>query len=96
METNIQKQLDRIEALTLLSAKSVFCFDEAVIFTGLSKSFLYKLTSSKQIPHYKPQGKQVYFDKAELENWLKQNRVQTTAEVESAAAAHNLRKGHKK
>lgn len=81
----ILKQLDRIERNTLLSSKNVLTFDDVVLLTGLSKSYLYKLTSSNQIPHYKPSGKQLYFDREEIESWLKQNRVATVEETERKA-----------
>lgn len=47
--------------------KNVLSFEEASRFLNLSKSYLYKLTSGNLIPHYKPQGKMLYFEKAELE-----------------------------
>ena len=54
----------------------------------LSKSHIYKLTYSHQIPHYKPSGKQVYFDRSEIEEWLKRNRVDSVEEIEQAAINH--------
>ena len=60
----ISKQLDRIERYSMLAAKNVLVLDDVVILTGLSKSHLYKLTYTRQIPHYKPNGKQIYFDRA--------------------------------
>lgn len=89
--SNLQKQLDRIEQLTLLGAKGVLTIEDAVLLTGLSKSHLYKLTCSQQIPHYKPNGKQIYFDKSELEGWLKQNRVQTIDEIEDTAISYLIK-----
>lgn len=85
MSEEIKNQLDRIERYSLLSAKNVLCFEDVVLLTGLSKSHLYKLTSSHQIPHYKPNGKQVYFDRAEVESWMKHNRVATKEEIDQAA-----------
>lgn len=78
----ISKQLDRIERYSMLAAKNVLVLDDVVILTGLSKSHLYKLTCTHQIPHYKPNGKLIYFDRAEIELWMKQNRVATESEVE--------------
>ena len=69
-------QLDRIEAAAL-SQKNVLNFEEACRFTGLSSSYLYKLTSGQRVPHSKPHGKLVYFNRTELETWLLQNRVST-------------------
>ena len=45
----------------------------------------YKMTHSRKIPFYKPNGKQIYFDRSEIENWMKQNRVATTDEIETEA-----------
>ena len=53
-DLELREQLDRIEKYSLLAAKNVLCFDDVALLTGLSKSHLYKLTCSHQIPHYKP------------------------------------------
>jgi excisionase family DNA binding protein len=82
---SIDDRLRNIETL-LLSQKSVLNFDEVAAFTGLSKSYLYKLTCSGGIPCYKPQGKHIYFNKPEIEDWLLQNRKATNAELDSQAA----------
>ena len=42
-----------------------------------TESYIYKLTSLKQIPHYKPNGKLVYFNRKELCEWAMRNQVQT-------------------
>lgn len=91
----IIKRLDVIEHYTLLAAKNVLCFDDVVLLTGLSKSHLYKLTCTRQIPHYKPNGKHIYFDRKEVEAWMKQNRVNTALEAEQAAAAYIVKGGAK-
>lgn len=56
--------------------KKMLTLQEACNYTGLTKSTLYKLTSSKSIPHYKPGGKMIFFDRSELEDWLRSNRVE--------------------
>lgn len=48
---------------------------------GVSESLLYKLTSSREVPHYKPRGKMLYFNKEELDQWLLQNNVPTIGAV---------------
>ena len=60
---SIKNILKRIECNTLLATKTVLTVDDVATLTGLSKSHIYKLTYSHQIPHYKPSGKQVYFEK---------------------------------
>lgn len=81
----IKDQLKRIEQITLIGAKDVLTFDDVHIITGFSKSHLYKLTCSRQIPHYKPNGKQVYFDKQEINDWLRQNPVVTDDHIDQLA-----------
>lgn len=100
MELELQKvadqitaKLNAIERYSLLGAKNVLNIDDVAMLTGLSKSHLYKLTCNKQIPHYKPNTKAVYFDRVELENWMKQNRVTTQAEAEQQALAYVVEKG---
>ncbi len=82
--TEIREQLNRIES-GLLSQKNVLTFDEVARFTGLSKSYLYQLSSTNRIPHYKPRGKQIYFERQAVEAWLMQNPIKTNAEIEQEA-----------
>ena len=55
----VESLLERITLLenTIFTTKRVFTFQEACMYIGVSESMLYKLTSSKEIPHYKPRGK---------------------------------------
>ena len=85
MEERIFNQLDRIERNSLLASKNVLCLEDVALLTGLSKSWLYKATCSHSIPFYRPNGKQIYFDRTEVENWMKQNRVATKQEIEQKA-----------
>lgn len=89
----IDERLKALETL-LLSQKTVLNFDEVAAYTGLSKSYLYKLTCTGGIPCYKPRAKHLYFNKAEIDQWLQQNRKATYAEIESEAATFvTLKKG---
>lgn len=78
-----------------MSAKTVLSLDEVAMFTGLSKHHLYKLTSAKQIPHYKPNGRIMYFDKQEVTEWMKRNRIATAEEAEQTAAAYLMKGGRR-
>lgn len=78
------ERLERIEKGVMLQ-KNVLTFDEAVMFTGLAKSYLYKLTAGGKIPYYKPSGKLIYFDRSELERWMLRNPVKTADEIEQQA-----------
>jgi excisionase family DNA binding protein len=89
----IEERLSSIEEL-LLSQKTVLNFTEAAAYCGLSKSYLYKLTSAAGIPCYKPQGKQIYFSRSELDKWLLSNKKETAQEIAQQASTYvTLKKG---
>lgn len=81
----MEDKLNQILVYSLLAAKNVLTLEDAILLTGMSKSYLYKLTCKQEIPHYKPNGKQIYFDRKELEDWMKRNRVATKEEIEQSA-----------
>ncbi len=89
----ILARLTSIESSLRLQAKDILTIDEAAVYTGMSKSHLYRLTSTRGIPHFK-QGMHLYFDKTELRAWLTSCRISTTAETERQAenylTAHKL------
>ena len=95
MEEKILAELAELKIYTLLAAKTVLTISDVHLLTGISKSTLYRLTSEKKIPHYKPNSKLLFFDRAEIEAWAKRNRVNTQQEAEQAALAHcmGVRKG---
>lgn len=78
--TEIAQKLDEQNMLQ----KPVLNFNEACKYLDVSPSHLYKLTSAKQIPHFCPQGKKLYFRREELDHWLQRNRQQTTEELEES------------
>lgn len=69
-------------------AKEMLTLNETAQYMGVSRSFLYKLTMGRKIPHYKPNGKMIYFDLKDVEEWLRQNRVATADELEARAQAY--------
>lgn len=71
--------------------KEVLTFDEAAKYMGVKKSSLYKLTSSKVIPHFKPNGKVIFFKREALEQWMMSNPVATTADLNDKAQAYCLK-----
>ena len=93
MEQDLQKVADLITAKVSLNTKEVLTSDEAASYMGVSKAYLYKLTMGKKIPHYKPMGKMVYFNRQELEQWLQANRVATDEEISQQAQAYCIKKG---
>ena len=95
MNENNKEIADIVTANTIFCTKEVLTSNEAAKYMGVSKSYLYKLTMRQQIPHYKPMGKMVYFNRLELEQWLQNNRVSTATEISQQAAAYCMKKGGK-
>jgi excisionase family DNA binding protein len=86
----ILERLNRLEKL-LIGNKEVLTFDEACDYTGISRSYLYKLTASGKIPHSKPNGKMLFFEKKRLVEWLLQNSRKSKNEIEAEAIACTFR-----
>lgn len=66
--TSIMKELAEIKSL-LNANKKVLNINEAADFLRMKKSYLYKLTAAGTVPHSKPNGGLLYFDKDELTEW---------------------------
>ena len=87
----LRNELQQIKQLLLLNNKTVLTPDEVSLMYGLSKDYLYHLTSERVIPFHKPNGKKIFFDKEEVENWLLQNRQDTVEETQQKATLYNLK-----
>ena len=85
----LEKLEQRIGEQNLLM-KEVLNFNDACNYLDISASHLYKLTSQKSIPHFCPQGKKLYFNRIELDEWLQRNRQTSTDEIETMAANYLL------
>ena len=86
---------DLLTASVLIAQKEVLSASEAATYMNVSLSHLYKLTAERKVPHFKPMGKMVYFNRPELEKWLQTNRVATDVELEQQAQKL-VKKGGKK
>src|SRR5574344_776185 len=52
--------------------KEIFTFDESCVFLDFSKSQLYKLVHTNNIPFHKPSGR-IFFIRKELVDWVQQS-----------------------
>ncbi|MFI8379054.1 helix-turn-helix transcriptional regulator [Leeuwenhoekiella sp. NPDC079379] len=87
----LDERLARIESL-LLANKKVLTVEEACDYTGISRSYLYKLTSLGGIPHSKPGGKLIYFDIDLLNNWLLENHRKSHSQIKQEALNYTMKK----
>lgn len=102
-EKQIIERLERIEKLISSQShglKKVLNFNEACQYLELSKSYLYKLTSSRALPFYKPSGKKLYFKRKELDEWLLRNRSKSSHDLNQSADNYLIKNrkggGHEK
>lgn len=81
----------RIEALenVFLCQKDIFNLDEAATYLSMSKSTLYKLTSKKEIPHYKP-NRFIFFERSELDKWIRSAAVKTEDQLNDQVNAYTM------
>ena len=70
-----------------LSQKEFLTTAEAAKYLGVSVHHLHRLTSEKQISYYKPGGRLCYFDRAELDAWVRKNRIASNSEISARAQA---------
>lgn len=70
----LNERLSKIEE-RYFSNKEMLTTTEVAEYLGVSQSQIYKLTMNMEIPHYKPQGKTIYFDKKELLKWMHNNHI---------------------
>lgn len=89
MDHLVEQKLDEIKTFMshqVYAKKEILTLAEAAAYAGISKSYLYKLTSTRMIPFYRPQSKLIYFKKIELDTWLTNNRHSTTLEMANCAS----------
>lgn len=70
----VNERLERIEN-KLYSVKEMLTTTEVAEYLGVSQSQIYKLTMNMEIPHFKPQGKMIYFDRKELIKWMRKKHI---------------------
>ena len=86
----LEERLYRIEKL-LISNKKVLTFDEACTYSGISRAYMYSLTSKGKIPFSKPLGKVIFFSKEKLEQWLLKNHKLSSDDIEEKALNYVLK-----
>ncbi len=73
-----------------LYRKRLLSIEEAAKLSGVSVSYIQKLTSSRQIPHSKPTGKLIFIHRKDLETFLSQNYISSNVEMNNNVADYLL------
>lgn len=80
----INERLKSIEE-TLYTTKDILNMKEVCQYLDISQSLLYKLTCSGEIPHFKPRGKIIFFEKKELIEWIKKSNLLSSEIIKSSS-----------
>lgn len=80
----INERLKSIEE-TLYTTKDILNMKEVCQYLDISQSLLYKLTCSGEIPHFKPRGKMIFFEKKELIEWIKKSNLLSSEIIKSSS-----------
>ena len=94
IEGVLRKILDSNEVKESFVDSAPMTIEQTAAFLNLTVSTLYDKVHRRTIPFMK-EGKRLYFAKSELNDWLKQSRRKTTAEIESEAPSNLKKKGSK-
>ena len=70
----IKERLNSLED-AIYTTKEILNMKDVCQYLDISQSLLYKLTCTGEIPHFKPRGKMIFFEKKELIAWIKRNKV---------------------
>lgn len=88
--------LEKLENMAY-AAKDFLSIDEVATYLNISKSSVYKITSSKELTVYKPNGKNIFILRSDLNDWIKRNPCLSNDELEKQAniVAYNLERSNK-
>ena len=68
---------ERLKSLedAIYTTKEILNMKDVCQYLDISQSLLYKRTCTGEIPHFKPRGKMIFFEKKELIAWIKRNKI---------------------
>src|SRR5690606_40240959 len=87
----ILKELYELKRLVIQQGqaqKEVLSAEECAELLGVSVGYVYRQTSEKRLPFYKPNGKKIYFKRDELLDWLLSHRISPDVELSAHVAKH--------
>lgn len=77
----IERKLNEIK----VTQKPIMSVEDLSAYLDLSPAYIRKMTHNHEIPHYKPNGKKLYFRKDEIDEWVFSSRVMTAEELRREA-----------
>lgn len=72
---------------TSYNPDDMMTIEEAAKMLGMSKSYVYKLTSKREIPCYKPSGKTCYLRRGDIQEWMSQGHCPSNKQLSEMSQA---------
>jgi excisionase family DNA binding protein len=88
----ILEKLDCLEQLIISNNKEILSVEELEKYTGFKKSYIYHLVHYSKIPYSKPNGKYLFFQKSEIDEWLLKNKSLSDDQLQEKAREYVLKK----
>ncbi|MDM1508303.1 excisionase family DNA-binding protein [Myroides odoratimimus] len=88
----ILEKLDYLEQLIISNNKEILSVEELEKYTGFKKSYIYHLVHFNKIPYSKPNGKYLFFQKSEIDEWLLKNKSLSDDQIQEKAREYVLKK----
>ncbi|WP_025124841.1 helix-turn-helix transcriptional regulator [Myroides odoratimimus] len=88
----ILEKLDYLEQLIISNHKEILSVEELEKYTGFKKSYIYHLVHYSKIPYSKPNGKYLFFQKSEINEWLMKNKSLSDDQIQDKAREYVLNK----
>ena len=82
--SELLSHLENVEKIAYL-AKDFLSIDEVAAYLQVSKSYVYKLTMQKEFTVYKPNGKNIFILRDDVNQWVKRNPSFSNQEIERQA-----------
>ena len=92
--TTIENLINEKMNASVQVSTEILNLENASIYLDISKSSLYKFTSTKEIPHFK-RGKRLYFKKSELDDWRTTQKISSRDEIDKLATEYILKNKRK-
>lgn len=89
---DLKKSVSRIESRLDVGLKTVLTVNEIAEMLQLSPHRVYTLVNQKLIPHYRTFTRRIWFDRKEVEEWMKAERVTPDYELMKQAGRYVAKK----
>lgn len=71
-----------------LDSKEIWTVNELAEYSGWKLAQIYKMTSNKVLPHSKPTGGKLFFERDKIKAWILSGQVMTIQDVEDKANSY--------